>query len=237
MNCKQFQIELMKDPASEDRDFIAHRQSCTDCAREWREAEAFEAILRSAISIQPERELLAHRPATGQSRWWQQTWVKAASVLLLIGATVAGFNLAQTMFAGTNLPQLVVRHIQNEPEILDPRQAMDEMALMEVLSPLAFSLVESPGSITAAAPCWIRKGRGMHLVMQGEKGLVTVLLMPGEHAQQQQPIEAASLSGMLVPTGWGSMAVVSHAGEDITPLIHSLQQKVRWKGQLSTISF
>ncbi len=237
MNCEQFQIELMKDPFCEDRDFIAHRESCARCAQEWEQARAFEEKLRSVMSIQPGRELASHRSATCSGNWWQQVWVKAASVLLLIGATVAGFNLAQHMFAGNDLPQLVVRHIEKEPELLAATEVVDEMRLAEVLSPLAFSLEHSPGSITAAAPCWIRKGRGMHLVIRGDKGPVTVLLMPGEHVAHQQPVKAAPLAGMLVPTAWGSMAVVSHAGDDIEPVVRSLQQNVRWKGMPSKVSF
>ena len=54
-------------------------------------------------------------------------------MLLLVGAAVAGFNLAQQMFTGDDLPQLVVRHIQKEPEILNSRQAMNEMELLEAL--------------------------------------------------------------------------------------------------------
>ncbi|WP_456405207.1 DUF3379 family protein [Thiolapillus sp.] len=237
MNCEQFEIELMKDPSCEDRDFVAHRKSCAHCAREWRKAREFEAILRSSMAVQPTRELRVDPPVIRQVRWWQQTWAKAASVLFLIGATVAGYNLAQSMFAGENLPQLVVHHIQKEPEMLGAEQTLDQMALIEVLSPMAFSLEEPIGGITAAVPCWIRKGRGMHLVMQGQSGPVTILLMPGEHVQQQQTVSANALSGMLVPTGWGSMAVVSHAGDDVEPVIHSLQQNVRWKGQATSTTF
>jgi hypothetical protein len=236
MKCEQFQNQLMQDPSCEDDDFIAHREQCAPCAREWKQAQEFEAILRTAISVKADKLLEVKHPRRRTTSWWQQTWVRAASVALLIGASVAGFNLAQQLFSAENLPQLVVHHIQKEPEMLNTRHVLDEMELMTVLSPQGFDLVEIPGTITAAAPCWIRKGRGMHLVLRGESGPVTVLLMPGEYAQQQAVV-SASLSGMLIPTGWGSMAVVSHAGEDIQPLVHSLQQDVRWKGMLSTVSF
>ncbi len=227
----------MKEPSCKDRDFTAHRKNCARCAREWQQARKFESMLRVAISVQPEKELCAG-PAYRRTRWWRKTWVKAVSVLLLLGATVAGFNLAQQVFTGNNLPQLIVRHIQKEPEMLNSRYAMNEMELLEALSPLGFELVEVPARITAATPCWIRKRRGMHLVMQGGSGPVTVLLMPGEYAQQRQVVAAVSLSGVLVPTSWGSMAVVSHAGEDIEPLMRSLQRQMRRKGKHpSTASF
>jgi len=237
MNCEQFQACLMKEPSCKDRDFIAHRENCVRCAREWQQAREFESMLRAAISVQPEKELCAGQ-AYRRTGWWRQTWVKAVSVLLLLGVTVAGFNLAQQVFAGNNLPQLIVRHIQKEPEMLASRHAMSKMELLEALSPLGFELIEAPVGITAATPCWIRKRRGMHLVMQGGDGPVTVLLMPGEYTQQRQVVAAVSLSGVLVPTSWGSMAVVSHAGEDIEPLMHSLQRQMRRKDKHpSTASF
>lgn len=236
MNCEQFQNQLMQDPSCEDDEFLAHREQCAPCAREWKQAQAFEDILRSAISVKADKLLEAKYSRCRTSRWWQQTWVRAASVALLIGAGVTGFNLAQQLFSAENLPQLVVHHIQKEPEMLNAGSVLDEMQLMTVLSPQGFDLAEIPGIITAAAPCWIRKGRGMHLVLRGKSGPITVLLMPGEYAQQQAVV-SASLSGTLIPTDWGSMAVVSHAGEDVQPLVHSLQQVVRWKGMLSKVSF
>ncbi|WP_456380817.1 DUF3379 family protein [Thiolapillus sp.] len=236
MNCEQFQSRLMEEPCCEDRDFIAHRESCAHCAREWQQAREFEQMLQAAISVQPENELRAKQPLGRPAQRRRQIWLKAVSVLLLVGVTVAGFNLAQQMFAGDNLPQLVVRHIQKEPEMLNSRQAMNRMELLEALSPLGFELVELPAEVTAAIPCWIRKRRGMHLVMQGGDGPVTVLLMPGEYAQQKQAVVAVSLSGFLIPTDWGSMAVVSHAGEDIEALVHFLRRRVRWKGRQSSVA-
>lgn len=237
MNCEQFQNLLMEDPSRGERDFLEHRDHCTPCAREWRQAQEFEAILRAAVSVQPEKELEAGKVIQRSTGWWHQTWVRAASVLLLIGVSIAGFNLAQQLFSAENLPQLVVRHIQKEPEMLGQQRPLGEMELMKVLTPMEFSLVAIPGDITAAAPCWIRKGRGMHLVVQGIHGPVTVLLMPGEHVPSAQNVAAVSLSGSLVPTEWGSMAVVSHAGDDVTPLLHSLQRDVRWKGIPASVSF
>jgi len=111
------------------------------------------------------------------------------------------------------------------------------MGLMEVLFPAGFDLAEMPAEVTAAVPCWIRKGRGMHLVMWGENGPVTVLLMPGEHVAKPQAVMAVSLAGVLVPTDWGSMVVVSHAGDDVESLVYSLLKDVLWKGKPSSISF
>ncbi|WP_457667083.1 DUF3379 family protein [Thiolapillus sp.] len=237
MNCEKFQNLLMEDPSRKERDFLDHRDHCPPCAREWQQAQEFEAILRAAVSVSPEKELEASTPIQRPTGWWRQTWVRAASVLLLIGVSVAGLNLAQQLFSAENLPQLVVRHIQKEPEMLGRQQPLGEMELMKVLTPMEFSLVAIPGEVTAAAPCWIRKGRGMHLVMQGVHGPVTVLLMPGEHVSRTQNVVAVSLSGSLVPTAWGSMAVVSHAGDDVAPLLHTLQRDVRWKGMPAALSF
>ncbi|WP_456418104.1 DUF3379 family protein [Thiolapillus sp.] len=229
MNCEQFQNRLMEDPFCKDGDFVVHRENCVRCAREWRQAREFERLLHAAMSVQPEKELKLGRMRRSV-RWRRKTWLKAASILLLIGVSVTGFNLAQQTFAGNNLPQLVVRHIQKEPEVLGSRRAMNRMELAEALSPQGFDLVEAPAGITAAIPCWIRKRRGVHLVVQGGNGPVTVLLMPGEHAPRRQAVAAVSLSGILIPTGWGSMAVVSHADEDVEPLMRALQRNVRWRG-------
>ena len=237
MNCEQFQNLLMEDPAREDSDFLSHRDHCASCAREWEQAQEFESVLRKAMSVQPEKELqagLSRQRQTGQPR---RTGIRAASVLLLLAVSMAGFNLARQLFSAENLSALVVRHIQEEPEMLDQKSALEEMTLMKVLTSMEFSLAGMPAVITAAAPCWMREGRGMHLVVQGDHGPVTVLLMPGEHVPQPQEVVAVSLAGKLVPTDWGSMAVVSHAGDDIEPLMRSLQHEVYWKGIPATVAF
>jgi len=237
MNCKQFQNLLMEDPSCEDDAFLSHKAHCASCAREWTQAQEFEALLRKALSVKPEKELQVGLSRQRPSDWWWQTAVRVVSVLLLIGVSVAGFNLAHQLFSTEDLHALVVRHIQKEPEMLGQKPPLGEIELMEVLSHMGFSLSAMPAVVTAAAPCWIREGRGMHLVVQGDRGPVTILLMPGEHVQQSRKVIAVSLSGKLVPTDWGSMAVVSHAGDDIEPLMRTLQHDVRWEGTPAGVSF
>jgi len=105
----------MQDPFSDDDDFVRHRESCPACTEEWQKAMVFEKVLRTAMTVAPEKELEAARTSALHARWWQKTWVRTASVLVLLGVTLAGFNIARQMFAVNNLPQLVVHHIQNEP--------------------------------------------------------------------------------------------------------------------------
>jgi hypothetical protein len=237
MNCKDFQTRLLQDPSCEEDDFVAHAKSCRSCAEKWQQAQEFEAILRVAIEVQPETAIDIAKPDASLKKWWQSPAARAFSVLLLMGAVVLGINFAQQKLVTNDLPQLVIHHIGKEPELLESPVVLNQLTLRHVLSPMKFELSGVPAEVTAAVPCWIRQGRGMHLVVQGQQGPVTVLLMPGEFVQKPQIVKRASLSGVIVPVQWGSMAVISHAGDDVARLTDALQHGVRWKGITASADF
>ena len=237
MDCKEFQTRLLQDPSCEQEDFTQHGESCPACAEKWQQAQAFEAVLRVAVQVQPEKVLDMVEPGSTRTRGWKKTVALGFSILMLFVVAVLGFNFTQQKLVVDDLPQLVTHHIQKEPELLETRVVLDQMTLMNVLSPMKFELLQTLDGVTAIAPCWIRQGRGIHLVVQAERGPVSVLLMPGEYLQQDQNLRLATLSGVIVPTSWGSMAVVSHAGDDVTGITDTLQHTVGWKGMLSRVEF
>jgi hypothetical protein len=59
-------------------------------------------------------------------------------------------------------------------------------------------------------------------------GPVTVFFMPGEMADTTMPVASARFNGQIVPTRWGSIAVVGEAGEAVDGLGERLAAAVRW---------
>jgi len=55
----------------------------------------------------------------------------------------------------------------------------------------------------------------VHMVLQGENGSVTVLLMPGEQIDTRNPVDNGRFSGVIAPTRYCSMAIVGEDGEDL----------------------
>jgi len=69
-----------------------------------------------------------------------------------------------------------------------------------------------------AGICDIRRRPGAHLVLAGERGPVTVLLMPDERVSQRAPLRTGDLEGVVLPVDGGSMAIVGSRGEPLNAL-------------------
>ncbi|MEA3274619.1 MAG: DUF3379 family protein [Pseudomonadota bacterium] len=77
-----------------------------------------------------------------------------------------------------------------------------------------------------AARCNIRRQEGVHLVLPGDKGAVTLLFMPNEHLPDSRSVSSAHLDGVIVPTSYGSLAVVGEKSESVSPILKRIQAAV-----------
>ena len=236
MNCEDFRKKLLQDPSWADAAFLQHKDQCASCGREWKQVQSFENRLRSVI-LQPQNPRLSIELQAPGRRRWQRLWIRTTSVLLLVVAGIGGYHLMQNMFSRDDLAELVVRHVQAEPELLQQTEPLDAMAVAAVFDAMGFEASAVVTGVTAASPCWIRKGKGVHLVVQGQQGAVTLLLMPGEYVNERQPLQTEQWAGMVVPEQWGSLAVLASAGEDAGAFVDLVEKNLHWKGRPSSRRF
>lgn len=71
-------------------------------------------------------------------------------------------------------------------------------------------------------------GDGLHLVVQGERGPVTLLLMPAQPVDGVLPLQAGEFQGVIMPLDHGSMAVVGNNGEPVMHLAERVRKSVHW---------
>ncbi len=230
MNCEQFRKSLLQDPFCSDVGFLWHRERCSACRAEWEQVQAFEHRLRSVIMQAGRPGRTIGLPAVRQ-RLWRSTWVRAASLVLLLLGSVGGYSLARQMFSQDSLAELVSHHVDREPELLQETRLLDDMSVVGVFASLGFEFRPLLAGITAAAPCWIRKGKGVHMVLRRRDRPVTVLLMPGENLDAQRQLHFGRWSGSLLPEQWGSIAVLATAGTDTMAIAQLVERSVRWKGR------
>ena len=82
--------------------------------------------------------------------------------------------------------------------------------------------------ITYAQTCVINGRDVPHLVMQGERGPVTILLMPGEKVAGAAPLDDASWHGVILPVGNGSIAIIGGRDEAIDDIEQTVLNSVTW---------
>jgi hypothetical protein len=227
IDCREFRRRLLIDPYDPDPRLRRHREQCAACDRAANEALAFEAALRRALSVSPPRGLANRIKAAAGRHRPARPGAGAAAVALLALAVWVGVGVFPTE---PELSTVVARHIEAEEEHLHARHAVGPSQLADLLAPLGGELTGRLGQVHFAELCVIRDARGAHLVVKGRRGPVTVLFMPGESPGRARSVSTGRLRGMIVPTAYGSLAVVGEPGEPIREWAEEAQRAVRWRG-------
>ncbi|MGH8236097.1 MAG: DUF3379 family protein [Steroidobacteraceae bacterium] len=106
----------------------------------------------------------------------------------------------------------MIEHLRGEPQALV--RTSDEVAPTELASVLSRSRVTlKPGvaHVSYAMSCWFRGHFVPHLVVQTERGPVTVLVMPQEPAPERATrVDEGGFHGVIVPAPQGVLVVLGH---------------------------
>jgi hypothetical protein len=223
MNCLDFRRACLVDPAQHEPAFREHAERCPACGEFLHAQRRAEEQLRRALAVEPP-ETLAARILLRRS------FAQRLRRPLAIAATViVSLTAGSLMFLFTRPPALeaeVLAHILAEPEHLTAREpAAGKVAA--VLQALGAQVDGLPAEVRYAGICDIRRRPGAHFVFQGERGPVTVLLMPEEAVARRLAIQGDGLEGTVLPAGSGSIAVIGNRGEPVEALAERLRIRIR----------
>ena len=79
-----------------------------------------------------------------------------------------------------------------------------------------------------AKRCFMRKRAGLHLVLSGSKGPVTVLFLFGDFVKCRVSSSGAGMDGMIIPCALGSLAIIGSKNEPLDKIEHAISENVRW---------
>jgi hypothetical protein len=182
----------------------------------------FEAMLSDAFRI--------GSPAARSTRSrWPAVAAIAATLVLAAGAWL-GLRTEPRSYDSSPLPTEVIAHIHHEPRALaTSARTVPEDEFDGVLRRGGASLAAPVGQVTYAKLCPFRGRMVAHFVVQGERGPVTVLLLPDEHVTAALPIDEDGFKGTVVPLeSGGSFAIVGQPDEDLEVIRARLAKAVRW---------
>ena len=87
--------------------------------------------------------------------------------------------------------------------------------------------------VTFAKDCWVAKQVAFHLIMKGETGAVTVMMIPARDGaakeQDEFDISDPQYSGLVTPTEGGYLVVVGNKQEAIAEYRNLLSSKLDWE--------
>ncbi|MEL7186121.1 MAG: DUF3379 family protein [Pseudomonadota bacterium] len=202
---------------------------------------AFEAKLAQAMQLDvPELDMpelpdidAANVVPLGRGPKKMMWFAMAATVAL---AAFLGFQVGNNELgghgehsSGGTLEEQVLAHLDGEPasyRITDERVPDDQ--LVKVVPANLATMNHDAGLITYAMSCHINGKDVPHLVVQGEKGPITILLMPHEKVDGTRELEGENIHGFIIPVGDGSIAIVGGKGEALDRVRQNVVDSVSW---------
>jgi Protein of unknown function (DUF3379) len=220
VTCEEARLLLGAEPGFSGTGLEEHLHGCPGCARFRAEMLTLDANIRRALEQPPQLPHARRRPAP-----WRQ-WALAASVVFAMFAVVALWVLRPT----DTLARDVVAHVQHEPESWLATQQVSAQSIGAALHGAGVELGITSDKITYAQSCWFRGHYVPHLVVQTAQGPVTVMILRHEQVSGRRAFREAGMSGVIVPDGAGSIAVLSKGGSggDLDAIAGQMQRDVHW---------
>jgi hypothetical protein len=232
MDFTEFRRLLAADPRNQDPAFLQARASSPEFRDAAAEADRFEERLERALALDvppdlldrihdiPRGEVSPVRHAAEQGAWWR--FALAASLLLAIGAA----GLTWRMNTGWNsVEDYVVDHYHHDGlavlALADGPPAADVSGMLAEFG--ATAAPELAGIISVIKNCPTPDGKGVHMVLNTDRGLITVIYMPETLVRDGEHLLFDDSEAVLVELRSGSAVIIGSRLQRVSEL-HSLVQ-------------
>ena len=245
MNCEQYRQAVVAEPSFDGGS--EHVSVCAECQAFRDEIRALDADIAKALQLDLPPLNLPELPAIhGQDNDEQDNdsqdnvvslasrrslpkpmwFALAASVML---AAVIGVRMFAVGVDKLSLADEVLAHLDHEPAALVVSTTpVTDARLASVVPTTVARMDHSAGLITYAQSCEINGKTIPHLVIQGEYGPVTILLMPDEEIAAAQTLDGDNVHGVILPVGNGSIAIIGAREEPLDRIEKSVLSSVAW---------
>lgn len=233
MNCEQYREAIGADPSFDGG--AAHLSECASCQAYRQEMLQLDAAIGAALSIEVPRLDIPELPEVDSGNVVSLSSRRfAPPALFAMAATVVlaaflGFRLLGSGSEYDSLAEQLLAHIDHESYSLRVTDVpVSDARLAEVVSADVATLDHGAGVITYAQSCEINGRDVPHLVIQGERGPVTLLLMPRERVDGPQTVTGESVNGVILPVGDGSIAIFGERDEPLEGIQERVMDSVAW---------
>ena len=210
MTCEDYKEAIAKDPELEARI-----------------ASALEIDVPALEMPEPPDIDTANVTALPRRRFSAPQWLAVAATVAAV-AVLGFFTLAEDPVYDS-LADEIIAHLDHEPYALVVSDVpVPDRRLDRIVPANIATMNHDAGLITYAESCVINGKRVPHLVIQGQHGPVTILLMPDEMVDGPQSLTGESINGVILPVGDGSIAIIGEEGEDLERVEENLKDSVRW---------
>lgn len=234
MNCEEYRQEIAADPSFDGG--AGHLSACMECQAFRKEMLSLNDMISQALRLDVPELVLPELPEIDDSNVVSlkthkprrtATWFAVAATVVL--AAVVGVRMSGIGVTYDSLADEVLAHLDHEPAALLPSTTpVSSERLASVVPANVARMDPSAGLITYAQSCEINGNAVPHLVIQGEYGPITILLMPEESVAGAMPIDGDNVHGVILPVGDGSVAIIGAREERLDQVEKSVLESVRW---------
>jgi hypothetical protein len=241
MNCEDYKEALAGDPSASFDGADEHLAACESCAAFTAEMHAFDAKIAKALAIDVPELNVPELPEIGEDnvtslpfgRGRKQplalpSWIAIAATVILaafIGVRMIDLDAGNSL----SLSEEVLSHFEHEPQALQVTNvAVSEERFSSVVNASVGTMKRDIGLVTYAQSCVINGRTIPHLVIQGEKGPITLLLMPEEMIDAALTLHGNGVNGVIIPMGKGSIAIIGESDEPLDEIEQRIIDSVEW---------
>ena len=234
MNCEDYRKAIGADPSYDGGE--AHVSACAGCLAHREELRALDRTIGRALAISvpelripdlPDVDTSSVVPLAAHRRRPAAIWMAAAATIVL--AAFVGIRMYGSNVTYPSLADEIVAHLDHEPYALRVSdEPVDDRRLAKVVPADVAKMNHDAGLITYAQTCVINGKSVPHLVIQGERGPVTILLLPDEAVDDAVQLEGESIDGVLLPVGNGSIAIIGERNEKLDAIRQNVVNSVTW---------
>jgi len=234
MNCDDYRQAIGADPTFEGG--ADHVSQCASCQAYREDMLALEQKIGRALALNvPELSMPELDDVDAENvvslaprrRMLTPVWLAAAATVLV--AAFIGIRMGGSP-TYDSLADEVLAHVSHEPAALLPsdRKVSDDK-LQSVVPATVAELNHNAGLITFAETCPIAGNDVPHLVIQGKRGPITIMLLPNESIEEAITLNDENSHGVILPVGKGSIAIIGAREEKLEDVQKQVLQSVTWE--------
>lgn len=220
MICEDARLLIGADPDASGPELEAHVLGCDGCRAFRAEMQRHNSDIRRALEEPPEIRVRAAR--RGASAW--REYALAAGVVLAMAAGLAVWLLRPS----DTLARDLVTHVKGEPESWLGTHNVSAGSIDRALKSSGIGLDLASDKIVYAQSCWFRGHYVPHLVVETTHGPATVLILRHEQVKARDDFREGGMSGVIVPAGDGSIAVLTRGRGQVDDVASELREEVHW---------
>lgn len=232
-DCEQFQLMYASSPQEMEAGLVAHADQCPDCASFADAIRELDNRLIDSMKVNVPADLAPLlKGIPEKNSWIKSKWTLfggialAASVLLSLGLSL-GLRL-NSISPSASLRQAVYQHILGEPQALTAVFPVQPAVLNKKLKEFGVSLGQPIGDVMYVKLCPVGDSRGLHLVVQGKQGPVTLLILPAVNVTEPINFIEGRFVGYMKQSAQGVIAVVGEKGEPLQETEALVNASLTW---------